>query len=238
MSRVLITGGTKGIGLAAARKFLDDGDEVIIVSRSGECELASDERVRIIKCDLSDRAAIKCLPTETEKYGNIDILVNNAGVLRGLPFDSYGEEETDRVINLNLIAPVSLAVYFGKKMAENGGGRIVNVASQASVAGNPDIWYGMTKAALVNFTKSMAGHLGKKGVVINAVSPGPVDTEMVSGSPYGERFEKIRRRTYLGRFAKTEEIAQMIYILAKLTPEYYNGENVIINNGALGLEMS
>lgn len=237
MSRVLITGGTKGIGLAAAKKFLDDGDEIIIVSRSGRCELMSDERVKIIKCDLSDRAAIKCLPEKAEAYGDIDILINNAGVLSGIPYDCYGEDEMDRVINLNLIAPVSLSSYFGKRMAENGGGRIINVASQASVAGNPDIWYGMTKAALVNFTRSMAGHLGKNGIVINAVSPGPVDTEMVSGSPYGERFEKIRRRTYLGRFAKTSEIAQLIYILAKIMPEYYNGENIIINNGALGLEM-
>ena len=66
MSRMLITGGTKGIGLAAAKKFLDDGDEIIIVSRSGRCELMSDERVKIIKCDLSDRAAIKCLPEKAE----------------------------------------------------------------------------------------------------------------------------------------------------------------------------
>ena len=235
MSRVLITGGTKGIGFAAVNKFLDCGDEVIVAARSVDCKLAYDQRVKIIQCDLSNRAAVKCLLTEAE---DIDILVNNAGILQGIPYDKYTDEKIDYIVNLNLIAPITLAIYFGRKMAEHGGGRIVNVASQAAIAGHPDIWYGMTKAALVNFTKSFAGLMGSRGIVVNSVSPGPVGTEMVSGSPYGKRFDKIRNRTYLGRFAGTEEIADVIYWLAKESPEYLNGENIVINNGALGLEMS
>lgn len=234
MSKVLITGGTRGIGLAVVKRFLADNDEIIITARNMECEFLKDKKVRIIQCDLSDRAAVKCLPRET---GKIDILINNAGVLLGKPFDRYREEDRDYIVNINLLTPVFLATEYAKQMAQNGGGRIVNVASQAALAGNPDVWYGMTKAALVNFTKSMAGLLGNKKVVINAVSPGPVETEMVSGSPYGSRFDKIRNRTYTGRFAKTEEIADVIYMLAKETPEYYNGENMVVNNGALSLEM-
>ncbi len=235
LSRVLITGGTKGIGLAAVKKFLNCGDEVIVAARNNDCGFADDQRVKIIQCDLSNRAAVKCLLTEAE---NIDILINNAGILQGIPYDKYTDENIDYIVNLNLIAPITLAIYFGRKMAERGGGRIVNVASQAAMAGNPDIWYGMTKAALVNFSKSFAGLLGSLGVIVNSVSPGPVGTEMVSGSPYGERFDKIRKRTYLGRFARAEEIADVIYWLAKESPEYLNGENIVINNGALGLEMS
>lgn len=234
MSKVLITGGTRGIGLAAAKKFIADDDEVFIAARNTDCELKNHERVHIIKCDLSSKGVVRCLHSAT---GSIDILINNAGVLLGKPFDQYSEEDRNYIMQLNLLTPVDLSVHYGKLMAENGGGRIVNVASHAAIAGNPDIWYGMTKAALVNFTKSMAGLLGGRGVVINSLSPGPVDTEMVSGSPYGERFEKIRSRTYLGRFAGTEEVAQAIYLLAKLSPEYYNGENMVLNNGALSLEM-
>lgn len=234
MSRVLITGGTRGIGLAAVKRFADAGDEVTVAARTAdEAELA-DERISIIKCDLSERAAIKCLCREA---GNIDILVNNAGVMPCKPFDSYPDEVRDYILRLNLIAPTELITYFGNQMAKRGKGRIVNVASQAALVGNPDIWYGMTKAALVNCTRSIAGLLGGKGVVINAVSPGPVDTEMVSGSSYGERFEKIRKRTYLGRFARSAEIADVIYWLAKESPEYINGENIVVNNGALSLEM-
>ncbi len=235
MGKVLITGGTKGIGLAAVRKFLEGGYEVTIAARHPVSELMNDERVRIIECDLSDRVSARCLPSET---GETDILINNAGVLTGIPYDKYTDEEVDRILELNLRTPVTLATFYGKQMAQRGAGRIINVASQASIAGNPDIWYGMTKAALVDMTKSLAGLLGKNGVVVNAVSPGPVETEMVSGSPYIERFEKIRKRTYLGRFAKASEIADVIYWLATDAPVYLNGENIVINNGALGLEMS
>lgn len=235
MSRVLVTGGTRGIGLAAVRRFLDDGDEVIIAARHTSSEFTADQRVRIIQCDLADRNAVRCLPRET---GEIDILVNNAGVMQGIPFDRYSDADADHILHLNLFAPVILSEIYGQSMAVRGSGRIVNVASQAAIAGHPDIWYGMTKAALVNFTKSLAGLLGNSGVLVNAVSPGPVETEMVAGSPYGERFARIRRRTYLGRFAQTDEIAGVIHWLAKESLAYLNGENIVVNNGALGLEMA
>ena len=234
MGKVLITGGTRGIGLACVRKFIEGGFEVITAVRKASPVLSEDKRIKIIECDLSDRASVRCLPGET---GEIDILINNAGVMNGLPYDEYTDEAVDHITELNLRTPVTLSTIYGKQMAERGSGRIVNVASQASVAGNPDIWYGMTKAALVNFTKSLAGLIGGKGVMVNAVSPGPVETEMVSGSPYGERFEKIRKRTYLGRFARPAEIADIVYWLSNEAPPYLNGENIIINNGLLGLEM-
>ena len=235
MKKVLITGGTKGIGLACVKKFIADKYDVIVAARKAVPELVNDKHIKMIECDLSDRNIVKCLPKET---GEIDILINNAGVMNGLPYDEYTDEAIDYITELNIRTPVTLSSTSGKQMAERGGGRIINVASQASVAGNPDIWYGMTKAALVNFTKSLAGLIGGKGVIVNAVSPGPVETEMVSGSPYGERFEKIRKRTYLGRFAKPAEVADVIYWLSKCSPPYLNGENIIINNGVLGLEMS
>lgn len=235
MSKVLITGGTRGIGLEIAKKFIVNGDNVYIAARNTECELIDGEKVHLIKCDLSNKYDVQNL---YERVSGIDILINNAGIMPGEPYYNYNDEIRNYILQLNLFTPVDISVYYGEQMAQNGGGRIVNIASQAGLVGNPDIWYGMTKAALVNFTKSMAGHLGKNNVVINAVSPGPVDTEMISGSPYNKRFEKIRKRTCLERFAYPEEVAQAVFFLAKQSPVYYNGENMILNNGALSLEMT
>lgn len=225
--RVLITGGNKGIGLAAARQFLKEGYEVVAIGR--DFKNFKEKQIQTITYDLSDLSGI---PKLIENIGEIDVLVNNAGIDRKRPYDDYSEEDIEKILNVNLRAPIELINGYAKFFIKKGAGRIVNVASQAGEIGHTDIWYGITKAGLLNATKSYAALLGDKGVILNAVAPGPVDTGMIQDTPFQERFEKLRKRTILKRIATPEEVAEVIFWLGTASPEYVNGETIDINNGA------
>lgn len=225
--RVLITGGNKGIGLAAARRFLQKDYQVIVIGRNFEG--FEENGIQTISYDLSNLSGISDL---IERIGDIDVLVNNAGIDRKHPYDDYPEEDIEKILNVNLRAPLELINGYAKRFIKKGAGRVVNVASQAGEVGHTDVWYGITKAGLLNVTKSYAALLGGKGVIINAVAPGPVDTEMIQDSPFAERFEKVRNRTILKRIATKEEVAEVIFWLGTTSPEYVNGETIDINNGA------
>jgi len=230
MSRtVLITGGNKGIGLEATRLFAGRGDRVIVVARNAAAAgLPATAEVVCRDFDLTDIAAI---PQLVKELGAIDVLVNNAGVMHSLPYDDYPEAKREQLMRLNLEAPVALIREIAPGMIARGGGRIVNVASIASHIGHPDIWYGISKAGLLNVTKSFAKTLGPQGVVVNAVAPGPVETDMLQVIPE-PRKTAIKAAVYTGRFAYPEEVAQAILWLATDCPEYINGTCIDINNGA------
>lgn len=225
--RVLITGGNKGIGLATARRFLKEGYEVIVIGR--DFKNFEDEQIQTIAYDLSDLSGI---PELIARIGEIDVLVNNAGIDRKRPYDDYAEEDITKILNVNLRAPIELINGYSKIFLKRGSGRIINIASQAGEVGHPDVWYGITKAGLINATKTYSAILGPMGVVINAVAPGPVDTEMIKNTPYSDRFEKLRNRTILKRLATAEEVAEVIFWLGTTSPEYVNGETFDVNNGA------
>ena len=228
--RVLITGGNKGIGLSVTEIFLNKGYQVIVIGRDfSGFKFNEHENVETIQFDVSQVNQISAL---VERIGDVDILINNAGISNGLEYDDYPEKNIDRILKVNIEAPVAFIREISKRFLEKNEGRIVNVASQAAEAGHPDIWYGITKAGLVNVTRSFANLLGKKGVVINAVAPGPVETEMVLNSLRSDRFERIKERVYLNRIAKPVEVAKTIVWLATESPVYINGETIDINNGA------
>ena len=227
---VLITGGNKGIGLATTELFLNEGYKVIVIGRDfSDFKFDNNKNVEKIQFDISNVSEI---PTLVDKLGDIDILENNAGISNGVEYDDYSQDKVDRILKINIEAPVAFIREVSKSFLIKGEGRIVNVASQAAEVGNPDIWYGITKAGLVNVTRSFANLLGKKGIVINAVAPGPVETDMILNSPHNDRFERIKGRVYLNRFAKPIEIAKTIFWLATESPQYINGETIDINNGA------
>lgn len=225
--KVLITGGNKGIGLAAARQFRDAGYEVTVIGR--DFRDFHEDGIQAVTFDLNE---IETLPLLADQIGEINILVNNAGIDRKRPYNDYPEDEIERILNVNLKAPLALINAYVPYFIKRGYGRIINVASQAAEVGHSDVWYGITKAGLVNATKSYAALLGGKGVVINAVAPGPVDTEMIKNTPFENRFEAVRKRTYTERFARAEEVAEVIFWLGTSAPEYINGETFDINNGA------
>ena len=149
--KVLITGGTKGIGLAAVERFVKEGYEVYVVARNFE-----NFHIDGVKRIVSDLTKLEDIPKIKEETGDIDILVNNAGMDIRKSYIDYQEEDVQKIVNLNLRAPIELIKLYAPKWIENGVGRVVNVASQAAEIGHTDIWYGITKAGLVNLTKSFA----------------------------------------------------------------------------------
>jgi 3-oxoacyl-[acyl-carrier protein] reductase len=226
---VLITGGNKGIGLSTTEKFVDAGYTVIVVARNfDDFKFNGHQNVQIIEFDLANVAGI---PGLIAQLPAVDILINNAGVMYALPYDNYPQGKVDELLKINIEAPVALIREVSKAMMAKGAGRIVNNASIAGEIGHPDIWYGITKAGMINMTKSFAKILGPGGVVINAVAAGPVETEMLHVIPE-QRKKDIKRAVYTGRFAYPEEVATAIYWLATESPEYINGTCIDINNGA------
>lgn len=226
---VLLTGASKGIGLAAAKAFLASGHQVIALARNfAHFELAAAGRLETISFDLREVAAI---PDLVASLPPIDILINNAGIMHALPYEDYPTDKVKEILAVNLEAPVALIREASKAMVSRGRGRIVNNASIAGQIGHPDVWYGITKAGLINMTKSFAKLLGPQGVVVNAVAAGPVETEMLAVIPEARK-KAIKEAVYTGRFAAAEEVAAAIYWLATDCPEYINGTCLDINNGA------
>lgn len=229
MKKVLITGGNKGIGLETTKLFLEAGYKVIVVARDfKDFPYKNDERIQTIEFDVSQISQIK---TIAKLVGNIDVLVNNAGVMYSLPYDEYPQENQERLMNVNLYAPIEFIKCFSKSMLENGTGRIINVASVAGQIGHPDIWYGVSKAGILNATKSFAKLLASKNIVVNAVAPGPTHTDMMQVIPE-TRKAAMKANTYTDRFAEPQEIAQTIFWLGTDAPVYINGFCIDLNNGS------
>ncbi len=225
---VLITGGNKGIGLEVTRLFLELGYDMIVVARDFEgFEFKAHPQVKLFGFDLMAVDKIHALILSMPA---IDILINNAGMMLSLPYDDYPEENVDAMLKLNLEAPVKLMEEVSKGMLTRGGGRIVNNASVAAYTGHPDIWYGITKAGLINATKSFS-KLFEGHIIVNAVAASPVDTAMQKVNTE-ERKQAFKNSTITKRFATAEEVAKTIVWLATESPEYINGTCLDINNGS------
>jgi len=225
---VLITGGNRGIGLEVTKQFLSLNYNIIIIARDfSDFELQDNPKIQLIEFDLSKVDAIADL---IGSLSDIDILINNAGVMYAVPYNEYPNDKKDVMIKLNLEAPVKLIEEVSKKMLQKGSGRVVNNASIAGQIGHPDIWYGITKAGLINATKSFSKIFDGK-IIVNAVAPSPVETDMLAVIPKA-RQEAFLKSVILKRFAKAQEIATTIVWLATESPEYINGTCIDINNGS------
>ncbi|CCO24414.1 SDR family NAD(P)-dependent oxidoreductase [Maridesulfovibrio hydrothermalis] len=226
---VLITGGNKGIGLVLTEKFVADGANVIVVARDfSSFELKNHPQVKTVEYDLKEVAGI---PDMIAGLPGIDILINNAGIMYATPHTEYTAEQIDTMLKINIEAPVTLCTAVSKHMIAKGAGRIVNNSSIAGQIGHPDVWYGITKAGMINMTKSFAKILGPSGIVVNAVAPGPIATEMLHTIP-ADRKKAIKAAVYTGRFGQPEEVASAMHWLATDCPEYINGTCIDINNGS------
>lgn len=227
MSTALVTGAARGIGLAAAKLFLAGGHRVLALDRDfSTCDLP--EGVSRIEFNLKN---LKDIPALVETLGDIQVLVNNAGTLYCHPHDAFPEADALEILTVNLRAPVALIEALAPQMKRRKSGRIVNVASVAAFTGHPDLWYGASKAALVNITKSYAGYLGRDGILVNAVAPGPTLTPMYEQLPQSRK-DGVMRSVYSGRACTPEEVAQVICWLGSESPAYLSGTTVDVNNGS------
>jgi 3-oxoacyl-[acyl-carrier protein] reductase len=183
-------------------------------------------------CDVVyDLTDVPGIPALVEHLGEIDILVNNAGIQTAVSIDRYSDEQRTRILRINLEAPVELTRAVAPGMMKRKSGRIINLASVASYTAHTDLWYGVTKAGVVSFTRSFAAHLGPHGIQVNAVAPGPIDTQLLKNAQ-PERVEALMRQVYTRRPGKPEEVADTIRWLALEAPPIINGAVVDITDGS------
>jgi len=226
MPTALVTGAARGIGLATARAFLGAGWRVLALDKDfSGCDEKRFERVDF------DLRHLDRIPALVGSLGDVDTLVNNAGVLFCDAYGSIPEEHKREVLTVNIEAPVALVESLSVAMKRRRTGRIVNVASVAAFTGHPDLWYGITKAGILNMTKAWAKELGPHGVLVNAVAPGPTQTAMYDQLPESRK-EGVMRSVYSGRVCQPAEVAAAILWLGSACPEYVNGTTLDVNNGS------
>jgi 3-oxoacyl-[acyl-carrier protein] reductase len=226
MNTVLVTGAGRGIGLATARAFLDAGWRVLALDKDfSGFDLKGAERIDF---DLRNLPEIKEL---VEAKGRIDTLVNNAGVLFCDPYGAIPEAHKREVLTVNLEAPAALIEAVAAQMKPRKSGRIVNVASVAAFTGHPDLWYGISKAGILNLTKAWARELGPHGVLVNAVAPGPTQTAMYDQLPQSRK-DGVMKSVHSGRVCTPAEVAAAILWLGSACPGYVNGTTLDVNDGS------
>jgi NAD(P)-dependent dehydrogenase (short-subunit alcohol dehydrogenase family) len=217
LKTALVTGAARGIGRATADALQKAGLRVLRLDLQGE-----------IAYDLTDLAGI---PRLVDSLGQIDVLVNNAGVQNAVSIDQYTEEQRKRILRINLEAPVELIRAVSKQMIGRKAGRIINLASIAAYSAHTDLWYGVTKAGVVSFTRSFASYLGPRGIQVNAVAPGPIDTPLLDKAQ-PERVEQLMKVVYTRRKGRPEEVAEAIRWLALDAPPILNGAVIDVTDGA------
>ena len=228
----VITGGTSGIGLKAAERFLAAGAKVVIAGRKDGTEVAEKIGATFVQCDVSSEESVSALMEATQStYGNIDIIVNNAGANFG--YDVLMDTDVsnfDKNFNINTKSVVYGIKYGVPRM--NDGGRIVNVSSAAGLQGVAYLSpYVASKWAVIGITRTAAVELGEKGIRCNAICPTSVNTPMAN-TPEGQPQLRMERKAVpLGRIAEPEEIAAMIHFLASTDCNFINGQALAVDGG-------
>lgn len=222
MRNILVTGGSRGLGLAIVRKLAADGDRVIALARRSGADLeaaieaASPGRIVFEPIDLSDIDALPEIVRSLRKaHGPVFGLVNNAGLGTEGLLATMHNSQIEALIRLNTLSPIVLTKYVVRSMMADGRGRIVNMSSIIGSTGyNGLAAYGATKASMVGFTKSLAREVGKLGITVNAVAPGFVETEL-TGSMTEEDRKRIAGRSALRRLIEPGDVANAVaYLLS------------------------
>ena len=232
----LVTGASGGIGGAIAKALHARGATVgLSGTRTGPLETLRDalgERAHALPCDLSDAAAVDALPKEAAKaLGGLDILVNNAGVTRDNLFMRMSDAEWEQVIAVNLTAAFRLARGALRGMMKARWGRIVSVTSIVGATGNPGQGnYAASKAALVGMSKSLAAEVASRGVTVNCVAPGFIETAMTAGLDEAQK-AKLLGAIPAGRMGAPEDVAAAVLYLASDEARYVTGATLHVNGG-------
>jgi acetoacetyl-CoA reductase len=235
----LVTGGSRGIGRAIALELGRDCASVAVGYANNK--EAADEVVAEIKssggeafafgCDVQDPAAVgPAVASVVERFGKIDVLVNNAGITRDRSLAKMSIEEWNDVLTTNLSSVFNMTSQVLPHMVKAGGGQIVNISSVIGLHGNfGQANYAAAKAGIVGFTKSAALELARKGITVNAIAPGFIETEMIAAMPDEVR-AGILAKIPMGRFGRPEEIAQVVAFLVS-NGDYITGQVIAIDGG-------
>lgn len=236
----LITGAGRGIGRAIAIALAKEGAEVVInyngsEERAKEVKQTIEEnggKASMYKCNVSDFAACEAMIKDIVKeYGHLDILVNNAGITKDGLIMKMKEEDFDSVLNVNLKGTFNTIRHSARQMLKQRSGKIINISSVSGILGNVgQANYAASKAGVIGLTKTMARELGSRGITVNAIAPGFVDTEMTEVLSKEIR-ENACKQIILGRFGKPEDIANTAVFLASDKADYITGQVISVDGG-------
>jgi NAD(P)-dependent dehydrogenase (short-subunit alcohol dehydrogenase family) len=235
----VITGAARGIGLAVARRFLAEGYRVALLDIDGAtlaqafAGLGAGERALAIECDVAEPGQVqRAIDAVAGRFGRIDALVNNAGIAVFKPLLDTSYEEWQRVIAVNLTGPFLCTQACAPVMLANGGGAVVNIGSISGLrASTLRVAYGTSKAALMHLTKQQAAELGERGIRVNAVAPGPVDTAMAKQVHTPDIRADYHDAIPLNRYGTEEEIAGAVAFLCSDAASYVNGQTLAVDGG-------
>ena len=232
----LVTGSTRGIGRAIAEAFAESGARVAVVGRdqqrADEAAAAIGNGAKGFATDVSDTAAVTKLIDDVEKaFGSIDVLVNNAGITRDNIVMRLKDEDWDAVQNANLRGAFASIRAVSRGMMKRRSGRIINVASIVGMIGNKgQANYAASKAGLIALTKTVAKELGSRNILINAVAPGFIETEMTA-SMTPEAREALGKQIALERLGTAKDVAAMVTFLASDLASYITGQVFVVDGG-------
>jgi len=235
----LITGAARGIGLATAKRFLDEGWRVALLDVLGDtlrqavAALGKPADTLALEADLADPKAIETAVAQAHRqFGRIDALVNNAGVAVFKPLLDVTLEDWQRVMAVNLTGPFLMTQAVAPHMRDQGGGAIVNVTSISGLrASTLRVAYGTSKAALAHLTRQQAAELGEYGIRVNAVAPGPVDTAMAKQVHTPAIRADYHDHIPLNRYGLERELADAIFFLCSDHASYITGQELAVDGG-------
>jgi 3-oxoacyl-[acyl-carrier protein] reductase len=235
----IITGGSQGIGKATAKRFTQEGAAVVIadVNEDAGTELAEalsadGAEASFIAVDVTDSDEVQAMVDHAaERFGGVDILVNNAGITRDATLKKMSEDAFDQVVAVNLKGVFNCTKAVLPVMTEAGGGRVLNAASVVGLYGNfGQTNYVATKSGVIGMTKTWARELGRKGITVNAVAPGFIETPMVDTVPQ-KVLDQLTGRTPLGRLGTPEDIASAYLFLASDDAAFITGAVLSVDGG-------
>jgi 3-oxoacyl-[acyl-carrier protein] reductase len=241
MRNVIVTGGSRGLGLGIARRLAGAGYRAIAVARKQnselraamhEAEIANPGSLHFVPFDLAEIEGISNLvKTMRKDFGPIYGLVNNAGISFDGVLALMPVPQIEQLLRMNTLSPIVLTKYVVRTMMADGGGRIVNVASITAFTGYSGLSvYGATKASIIGFSRSLAREVGRMGVNVNSVAPGFVDTEMTKGLKDEQR-QQIERRSALKRLADVDDVANAVEFLLSDKAKNITGTVLTVDAG-------
>ena len=240
-SVILITGGNAGIGRAIASRFLRSGSVVIILginTESGQETVAAFKEeypscsVAFYTCDVSQTAAVDAaVETILREYGRIDVVVNNAGIVADQLLMKMQEDEWDRVLQVNLKSCYNVCRATVRSMLRNRQGRIINISSVIGLMGNSgQTNYAASKAGMIGFSKSLAKEVATRGITVNCVAPGFIETQMTASLAESHK-QAILQDIPMGYMGGPEDIAEAVYFLASPVARYITGQVLAVDGG-------
>ncbi|MBW1860795.1 MAG: 3-oxoacyl-[acyl-carrier-protein] reductase [Deltaproteobacteria bacterium] len=240
---VVVTGGSKGIGRTVALKFAEERAKIIIVHYDPD-ESSSDDILNTLtqqgieaeshRVDVSSYQDVQALFKEIlSRFGKVDVLINNAGITRDSLLMRMSEDDWDNVIRVNLKSVFNCTQIVIRSMLKQRAGSIVNISSVVGQIGNPgQSNYSASKAGIIGFTKSVAREVSGRGITVNAVAPGFIDTEMTASLPDRAK-NSFLQQIPLGRIGKPEDVAEAVYWLSSDAANYITGQTIHVNGGML-----